>query len=70
LRGRIAIELRVAKLTVRRVEVEITPMVADIFVLPAVREVAKPVLLMVATASAVELQVTCEVRSCVVCVVP
>jgi hypothetical protein len=70
LAGWTAIELSVAEETVKVVEATTFPDVAEIVVEPAATAVATPlvpaVLLMVAAALLVELQVTEEVRSCVV----
>ena len=67
--GMTAMEERVASVTVRFVDPEMSPDVAVMVVVPAVREVAIPfvpvTLLMVALLTSEELQVTDVVRSCV-----
>jgi len=58
LAGVTVMEDRVAEVTVRVVSPEILPEVAMMVVLPGVTAVARPLLLMVATAGLDELQVT------------
>jgi hypothetical protein len=61
--GVMAIEDKVAEVTVRVVLTETVPEVAVIVVVPAVRAVARPLLLITATEASDELQVTNVVRS-------
>ena len=65
LAGVTAMDTRAGGITVRFVEPLIAPEVAEIVVVPAPAPVAKPVLLMVAAAVFVELQLTELVRFCV-----
>lgn len=64
--GVIEIEDKVAAVTVKTEFPEILPDVAEMVVLPTATDVARPLVLIEATAAFDEAQVTCEVKSCIV----
>jgi hypothetical protein len=61
-KGVMDMEDRVAEVTVRVVLPEILPKLAVMVLVPAATAATSPLLLMVATEGAEELQVTCEVK--------